>query len=218
MEVFFIDKRLPKTLIAIPCFDTVYTDFMLSLMNIQRVGDVRCQVIKSSLIYDARNRLAEQAIKGEYDYVLWLDSDMLFDPDLMVRMIQHMEDGYEYVSGLYFKRQYPTEPVVFKTVSQEMDGKELVTKAIPYRDYPKDTIFPVDASGFGAVMMSVNLLKRVKDTFGLPFSPRLGLGEDLSFCWRAKQIGAELFCDSRIKLKHIGYIAYSEGTYLTQDQ
>ena len=205
-----------KYLVAIPCFDMVYTDFMLSLLNMQRVGDSYCQVVKSSLIYDARNNLAKQAVNGGFDRMLWLDSDIVFDYDLMVRLAKHLDDGYEYVSGLYFKRQYPTEPVCFKTITQVQEGKELVTKALVYKDYPKDQLFEVDATGFGAVMMTTDLIKRVQDKYGLPFSPQLGLGEDMSFCWRAKQVGAKLYCDSSIKLKHIGSIAYTEQTYLNQ--
>lgn len=205
-----------KYLVAIPCFDMVHTDFMLSMLNMQRVGECYCQVVKSSLIYDARNKLVQQAIDNGFDRILWLDSDIVFDPDLMVRLAKHIDDGLEYVSGLYFKRQYPTEPVVFQTITQVQDGKELVTKALVYKDYPKDQLFEVDATGFGAVMMTVDLAKGVRSKFGLPFSPHLGLGEDMSFCWRAKQVGAKLYCDSRIKLKHIGSIAYSEATYLEQ--
>lgn len=206
-----------KYLIAIPCFDMVHTDFMLSLLNMQRVGQVFCQVVKSSLIYDARNKLVAQAIDNKFDRIMWLDSDIVFDPDLMVRLSRNMDAGLEYVSGLYFKRQYPTEPVCFKTITQQQEGKELVTKALVYENYPKDQLFEVDATGFGAVMMTVDLANRVKEKYGLPFSPHLGLGEDMSFCWRAKQVGAKLWCDSRIKLKHIGSIAYSEATYLEQN-
>lgn len=205
-----------RYLVAIPCFDMVHTDFMLSLLNMQRVGESYCQVVKSSLIYDARNSLAKQAINNDFDRILWLDSDIVFDPDLMVRLARHLDDGYEYMSGLYFKRQYPTEPVCFKTITQVQEGKELVTKALVYKDYPRDQLFEVDATGFGAVMMTVDLIKRVQDKYGLPFSPQLGLGEDMSFCWRAKQVGVKLYCDSSIRLKHIGSIAYTEQTYLDQ--
>ena len=207
-----------KYLIAIPCFDTVYTDFMLSLLNMQRIGQVYCQVVKSSLIYDARNRLAKQAVDDGFDRMLWLDSDIMFEPDLMLRLAEHLDNGLEYVSGLYFKRQYPTAPVCFKTITQRTEDKELITEALLYEDYPKDQLFEVDATGFGAVMVSVDLIKRIKDKYGLPFSPQLGLGEDMSFCWRAKQVGAKLYCDSSIKLKHVGYTAYTEDTYLEQTQ
>lgn len=209
-------NELKKYLIAIPCFDTVYTDFMMSLLCMERIGKVFCLTEKSSLIYNARNTLAKYAIDYNFDRVLWLDSDILFEPDLMVRLAEDLDNGLEFASGLYFKRQYPTEPVCFKTITQVQEGKELVTKALVYKDYPKDQLFEVDATGFGAVMLEVDLLRRVQAKYGLPFSPHLGLGEDMSFCWRAKQVGAKLFCDSRVKLGHIGHATFNEGTYIEQ--
>lgn len=209
---------MSKTLIAIPCMDMVYTDFMMSLTNIERIGQTFCAVTKSSLVYDARNALAKQAVEGDFDTVLWLDSDIKFQPDLLKRLMAHIENGIDFVSGLYFKRCYPTGPVVFKTITQRKEGRELITEALPYDDYPKDQLFEVDAAGFGAVLMKVDLLKKVSDKYGLPFSPCLGLGEDMSFCWRAKQLGAKLYCDSSIKLRHIGLTTYDESTYMIQQE
>ena len=196
--------------------DMVHTDFMISLTNIERIGQTYCAVTKSSLIYDARNALAKQAMDGDFDYILWLDSDVQFEPDLLKRLMAHIDNGLDFVSGLYFKRCYPTAPVVFKTIIQRKEGKELITEALTYNDYPKDQLFEVDAAGFGAVLMKVDLLRKVWNKYGLPFSPSLGLGEDMSFCWRAKQVGAKLYCDSSIKLRHIGLTAYGESTYLSQ--
>ena len=61
--------------------------------------------------------------------------------------------------------------------------------------------------------MNVSLIKKVQDKFGLPFSPILGFGEDLSFCARARQVGAEIYCDSRAKMGHVGLGVIGEETY-----
>ena len=207
---------VPKILIAIPCMDMVHTDFMISLNNLQRIGATSCAVTKSSLVYSARNSLVKQAIEKGYDRILWLDSDMAFDSDLLAKLSAHIDNGCEYVSGLYFKRTYPTEPVLYKSIEQRQAEDGLSTDALVYADYPKDQLFEVAATGFGAVMMTTDLAKRVYDEYGLPFSPTLGLGEDLSFCLRAKSVGAKLYCDSSIKLKHIGLTSFDEITYLSQ--
>ena len=64
-------------------------------------------------------------------------------------------------------------------------------------------------------MVSVDLIKRVQDKYGLPFSPILGFGEDLSFCKRAEDLGATLWCDSRLKMGHIGMASVTESVYLS---
>lgn len=202
-----------KTLVGIPALDYVSTSFMQCLVALEPVDDVEMCVMQSSLVYDARNEIAKSAIDGGYDRILWLDSDMTFPPDLMARLSERLDEGYEYVSGLYFTRKEPIKPVLFHHLDMtEVDGKPMpVAKNIP--DYPRNSVFQIAASGFGCVMMDVGLLKRIKDTFGLPFSPVAGFGEDLSFCIRADKVGAKMYCDSSIKLGHCGHTVITESVW-----
>lgn len=205
-----------KTLIAIPCMDMVHTEFMRSLLTMDRIGSCQFGISQSSLIYDARNTLAKQAIEKGCDRILWLDSDMTFDPDFMKILSADMDEGKEFVCGLYFKRKAPVTPVIYKEVGY-YHNEELQTVtpvAIPYDDYPKDSVFQIKGAGFGGVMVSVDLIKRVAEKFGLPFSPIMGFGEDLSFCKRIEEIGGTLWCDSRAKMGHIGSGIITEELYL----
>ena len=59
-------------------------------------------------------------------------------------------------------------------------------------------------------MMNTSLLKEVEAKYGLPFAPMIGFGEDLSFCLRVKDLGKKIWCDSRVKVGHIGYKTYGE--------
>lgn len=209
-----------KYLIAIPCMDQVYTTFMRALLQLERAqGSVQYAISCSSLIYTARNKLIEQAVAGDYDRVLWFDSDMDFPADTMLRLAADMDEGKDFVSGLYFKRRAPVEPVIYSGVGYYhdtmSDGSEQVTPvALTMHDYPRDSMFEIEGAGFGCVMHSVDLAKRIMAKHGAPFSPILGFGEDLSFCKRAKDIGATLWCDSRIKLGHIGCGTITEETYI----
>ena len=72
-----------KVFIAVPSLDTVPALFCQSLALLQRAGDTMIGFEVGSLVYNARNNLARQAIKAEADWVLWLDSDMVFGPDLL---------------------------------------------------------------------------------------------------------------------------------------
>jgi len=199
-----------KTMIAIPCMDMVPARFAASLMELRRVGDP-CTACFSmgSLIYDSRNKIARAAIEGGYDRVLWLDSDMEFQPDLMEQLNDWIIDGCYFVSGLYASRKEPIRPVIFKDIHVEdtAEGKKAVVPF--YEDYPKEVIFEVEACGFGAVMTTVKLLRDVTEKYGLPFTPAMGFGEDIAFCLRARELGYKLWCDSSIKLGHIGTKTYT---------
>lgn len=204
-----------KTLIAVPCMDHVHAGFTSSLFGMRKIGDVRLDMACGSLIYNSRNKLIHRAIDEDYDRILWFDSDMVFQPDVMERLCEDIDAGMEIVSGLYFTRKQPIKPTIFKecaTIDQG-DGK-LAPVATTYDDYPKDDVFEIMACGFGCVMMDMKAVRKITDKFGMmPFMPVAGWGEDLSFCLRAHHAGVKIHCDSRIKLGHIGTACFDERMY-----
>lgn len=74
-----------KVFIAVPSLEYVPALFTQSLAMLRRADNTQVGFEVGSLVYVARNNLAEAAIKCEADYVLWLDSDMVFTPDLLER-------------------------------------------------------------------------------------------------------------------------------------
>ena len=202
-----------KTLVAVPCMDMVQTSFMNSLLRLMSVDETQISFRVSSLVYDSRNLLAGEAVSQGYDRILFLDSDMVFQPDLLVRLSKDLDEGRDYVCGLFFRRKPPYKPVIYKDLHYHRDGLKLDMKLEPFLDYPQNEIFEVAGSGFGAVMMTTELVNKVGDKFGYPFSPEMGFGEDLSFCWRVKQLGIPMYCDSSVKVGHVGMGTISEETY-----
>lgn len=208
-----------KTLICLPCMDMVHTAFLKSILGMRKVGETKYTITCSSLIYDSRNQMAKKAVEEGYDRVLWLDSDMDFEPDLMERLSKHIDEGKEFITGLYFTRKAPVRPVIYSECGYfEKEDGAILPVVVWYDDYPKDSVFQVQAAGFGCVMMTTDLIKRVADKYGLPFAPMLGFGEDLSFCGRASQVGAEMWCDSTIKCGHVGLGTITENVYLSQQK
>lgn len=201
-----------KTMIAIPCMDMMHSQFVMSLTGLRLDGDIKFAYAVSSLVYDARNSLARNAIVEGFDRVLWLDSDMEFQPDLYKRLKEDLDEGRDFVSGLYVTRKGTIKPVIFEECGyKHMGGNEVKPLATTYYEYPKDQIFEISACGFGGVLMNVSLIKEVEAKYGLPFAPMLGFGEDISFCMRAKELGYKLWCDSRVKMGHIGLTTFTEA-------
>lgn len=201
--------------IAIPAMESVNTMFFQSILGLKFGEETpKYGVSRSSLIYDARNALAQTAVESGAERVLWLDSDMVFDSDIATRLLSDMDEGRELVSALYFKRKNPIAPVIYtKTGYHESQGK-LIPYADTYADYPRDSIFEVAAVGFGACMMTTDLLVRIYDRYGAPFSPVPGFGEDLSFCRRCEEMGVKMYVDSRIRCGHVGETIVTEQSYI----
>ena len=195
-----------KILIAVPCMDMVHASFAQSLASLNKVGQCMVNFSVGSLIYDSRNKLAAKAMKEEADYILWLDSDMVFSPDLLEKLI---EDDKDMVSGIYFRRTSPWNPVIFK----DSELKDSRLEWTDYVEYPKETLFKVAGVGFGCVLMKTDILFDMVGRFGDWFSPLYNSGEGLSFCYRAKELGYEIWCDSRIKCGHMSHQMITEDFY-----
>ena len=209
----------PKVMIAVPMQGQVCADFFESVLGLQTNGNTKICTTVNSLVYDGRNKLALEAIKEGFDYILWVDSDMTFPPDALLRLLEDAQsNGAEYVSGLCFSRKLPTVPVICKKLTWEKRGESgVVHDQDIYLDYPKDALFEVDASGAAFCLVKVSLIREVAEHFRMsPFHPLPFMGEDYSFCWRAKQLGKKLYCDSRVKIGHVGTMIFDERVFLAQ--
>ena len=207
-----------KILIAIPSFDMVNIDFVNAFLELEKPTGTKYTLIKNTLIYNARNTVAENAIKNGFDRVLWIDSDMVFPEDALLKLLQRMDGtGADIISAIYFQRKKDAKPVIFDNVVWDVQPDGIVQAgATFFEDYPHDSLFDVQGVGFGCVLTSVDILRKTKEKYGSPFTPLMGLGEDLAFCWRARKLGARIMCDSSIKCGHIGSYIYTEADFLAQ--
>ena len=202
-----------KILIAVPCMDMVSARFAQSLTTLKKVGKCTVSFLMGSLIYDARNKLAGMAVEMEADYILWFDSDMVFRPDTLERMMKVMEEHPEVdvLSGLYFRRGHPFTPVLFSKLEVNDEG---MLDFADVEDLP-DELFEVAGCGFGCVLMRTEMLLDIaaKEGGGMWFSPIANAGEDCAFCIRARENGYRIFCDPNIDLGHMAYTPVTKAFY-----
>lgn len=204
-----------SSIIAIPCMDVMPVQFVQSLLFMDKPDDCRCVLASGSLVYDSRNELIARARESGADRILFVDSDMKFERDMMTRLSADIDAGCEIVSSLCFKRRPPFTPVIYSQMELiEENGKKIPTAKVMH-DYPQADLFEVEAVGFGCVMLSMSAVEKVIDAFGpYPFAPALGFGEDMSFCMRARKAGVKIWCDSRVRVGHVGYYTFGEMDYL----
>ena len=202
-----------KFLIAVPCMDTLPVAFVESLMSMDKPKDTHVRFLPGSLVYDARNLLCVEAFKDNYDYIMWIDSDMVVPKDALANLlVDTIDKNAQIFTGLYVKRTYPTVPVLYDKIEPPAldDNNQLVKQIHEYTDYPLNDTFKVAGCGFGCVLTSVKLLKRVWDTFGPAFNPLPWASEDIAFCYRVGQLHEPIWCDSNISCGHIGTLLYTD--------
>ena len=191
-----------RTLIAVPAMDTVPTQFCQSLAMLQKEGECAISFNVGSLVYSSRNELAKRAIEMGADYVFWLDSDMTFEPDVLQKMFKTIqENNVDILTGVYFRRVPPFTPVLFEKLDMTENGCEWAE----FKELPETGLFEVAGCGFGCVLMKTEIFINVFLKYGTFFNPVEGTGEDLSFCWRARECGYKIFCDPELPLGHVGH-------------
>ena len=193
-----------RLLIAVPTTDYVHADFVKSLARLQcelgrRRVDYDVEIQSGTLVYFARNRLANKAINENYTHVLWLDSDMVFNEQIVDDL---MEVGKDMVCGAFVSRRPPYGPCIYTSIE-----KNKIQRVKDFGIRP----FQVDGCGFAAVMTTVELLQAVNQKYGTCFQPTDYYGEDLAFCWRVNQLGREIWCEPTVRPGHIAHVPVYAG-------
>lgn len=199
-------KKPFKLLIAVPCMDYVHVDFMNSLLNLcqhlQHEGICyKAEIQSGTLIYFARNRLANKAVCENFTHILFLDSDMVFDESI-VETMRFMDK--DMVCGAFQSRRQPYGSCIFTSLNPVRRVKE-------YGMVP----FQVEGCGMACTMISTEVIKEVQSRYGSPFDPEkiegINFGEDTAFCWRARKCGYEIWCDPTVRIGHIAHVPIYPG-------
>ena len=195
-----------RLLIAVPCMDYVHADFLKSLVGLQghlqreRINH-HVEIVAGTLIYFARDKLACKAINEGFTHLLFLDSDMVFDESIVETLTFC---GKDFVCGAFQARRPPYNKCVYSSLKP-------LTKVENWGMEP----FRVKGCGMACTMISTEILKDVQTRYGTCFSPMMidgtKYGEDLAFCVRANDIGAEIWCEPTARCGHIAHVPIWPG-------
>ena len=195
-----------KLLIGVPCMDYLHVEFVKSLnaltTHLCREGvNFTVEIQSGSLIYFARNRMANKAINEGYTHLLFLDSDMVFDENI-VETLRFC--GKDFVCGIFQARRSPYGCCVFESLVPVRRVKNYGTE--PFR---------VKGCGMACTMIKTTVLQNVQQEYGNCFDPGvyedITMGEDTAFCWRADKVGEEIWCDPTARVGHIAHVPIWPG-------
>lgn len=202
-------KKRPdiKVKIGIPARDSVMTGFAHSLAML--TGATGCvpgielgvSTSAGTLICDQRDKLAQAMLDDGSDYLLFLDSDMRFPADALVRLLDRQQP---IVACNYTTRRAPAEPVAFR---------RLATAEKLYTDEDSTGLEECAAVGLGVCLIAREVFERTpKPWFYIPYVPAIEghWGEDVWFCNQARKAGFPTLIDHDLskRVTHIGLREY----------
>ena len=212
--------KLPTIYIAMPCYDSVKINTMLSIAKLAKQltkSGVTWQMdtFKSPYISNARNTLTCLFLKSNYDYLLFIDSDVEFEPEAIIRMLVTKKD----IILTPYRVKYPEDPNKIKYTVSFADDKNvsiLPGDIVEIKQGPAG-IMLIHRKVFEALMKTHPRLK-IKHPFKKESDPDLynfwdttfnldkGLwkGEDLSFCDLAREAGFKIYANIKSNTIHHG--------------
>ena len=173
----------------------------------------------SANVSAARNTVTARFLdRHDADWLLWIDSDMQWDPrDIDVILDAADEKVRPIVGGLCFGMAHGS---LFPTIYQfaELDGN-LTT--IRVREYERDALVRVAATGAAWLLIHRDVLQAIKDReFNAAFpwfqetqNGAEPVGEDITFCLRAGICGFPVFVHTGIRVGHHKSILLTEQMF-----
>lgn len=204
-------------------------------------GGAYMPVQSGAQITKSRNRVVRDFLELEgIDWLLMLDADMTFDPDLIERLVDAAHPTLRpIVGGLCFAYMAGQSRQVWPTLYAHVPGSERLRRLVTY---PQDTLIPVGATGAACLLVHRSVLEGMRDArlpdgqprFKPPFvwfdetkfvEKENGVpvwetadvySEDITFCLRAQACGFPVHVHTGVRLGHDKDMVVDEDMFLAE--
>ena len=205
-----------RILIAVPTFETIYPDTYKGIWDLDKDGhEVLFDSVRGYDVATARNKIANNALKLETDYVLMVDNDVVLPKDALKLLL---EDARDVNLGYYAHRDkdniYRGRTCICKL--KDGDGKE-------YYHFPLESEYTaeemhglasageskieVHGGGMGCALIRTEVFRKVEypwyDWVNYGDANRGLLSEDLYFCVLCRNSGIRIHADVRVGCGHL---------------
>jgi hypothetical protein len=197
--------------LATPCFGGMvnyrYVTSVLALCANPSPKFLVMFLANSSLVTRARNIMVAKFLETpDATHILFVDADTIFKPEDAYRLLAANEDV---VAGRYPLKTYPIEPV---------------GEAVPGAEVREDGFVEAMYGGTGFMLIHRSVFVRMLDQYpeityhtkepgvdhhaffecGIEPETKVYFGEDVMFCHRWRQMGGQVWLDTKSRLSHVG--------------
>jgi hypothetical protein len=213
-------KTKPKVYVAMPCYDSMRVETCVSLIDtFSALGGsgIECKFksVKTSLVTHGRNLLTAGFMDSGFDYMLFVDADVEFSPEAVMRMLvpekdiictpyRNKEDPWIDRYSVKFKDKDHIEILEWDIIEIEEGpaGLMLISRKVYERlmdKYPELKINFNEATRakmnkeIGAVEDAID--RYMYNFWDTSFKKHQWKGEDLAFCDLARAAGFKLYAN-----------------------
>lgn len=140
-----------------------------------------------------REEVAARFMNGDGTHLFFVDSDMMFKPDVLDKLLAHDKD---IIGARYYRRQGKEKDPAVKT-RYDMPGMSLPDKI--YKNY---------ATATGCMLIKREALAKIPRPWFSLGPVDKPVGEDIYFCNKAKENGIEIWECPDLEVGHVGLWVY----------
>ena len=228
--------KKPSVYVGMPCYGAIQRQTVVSLLRLFdqfRVTGVKAQfhTIQSPLVTHARNLVTCGFLHSQYDYLLFIDSDVEFEPEAVYRMLiakkdvvctpyrlKTVEDPTKSKYSITFKdkKQVTVLPGDLVEIKQGPAGIMLIHRSVFETlmekhpelkvEFPESNRKPMNEEIMGGVTQEDPVKNYMYNFWDTTFSLKTGewKGEDLAFCNRATEAGFKIYANLDSGTTHHG--------------
>lgn len=176
--------------------------------------------VQTSQLVAGRNKVAREFLASKAEWLWMVDTDMTFDPDIVDRLlaVAHVKRR-PIVGGLCFSadRAGTVAPTLYRL--DEQTGVLDRARDLPGPD--GDPLIPVDATGAACLLVHRRVFEDLDDGTHSPWFDEMDLagdrlGEDMTFCLRARVAGYPIYVHAGIEAGHVKPQSIGSAQFLAQ--
>lgn len=144
---------------------------------------------------DARNLAIEKAIDGNFEYIFFVDDDLIIPSNALVKLLHHKTDV---VGGFYYRKYFPLE-----SCGMFEDNEKKPTALLDFKI--GDIIHNTLVLPSGCTLIKTEVFKNMEKPWYKSFTVqgRPILTEDSFMCERFREIGIDVITDMGVQCIHV---------------
>lgn len=134
-----------------------------------------------------REKLAQMALEDKFTHLMFIDDDMVWNPQILSPLLSRIRNGCDIVTCNYVIKEEP--PTQFTAMA--LDGQRLKTTA------KSSGIEEIAGNGFGVSIIATKVFEAIPEPWFLPtWTKEKGYStEDLPFFRKAREAGFKVWVD-----------------------